>query len=40
MGDYQSDRDVDGADLAAYLSDPAGVTLEEFSANFGRADCR
>jgi Calcineurin-like phosphoesterase len=33
------DGDVDGSDLAAYISDPGDTALEDFAANFGRSDC-
>jgi hypothetical protein len=38
-GDFESDGDVDGVDLATLLAGAAGVTLEEFAANFGRINC-
>ena len=34
-----SDGDVDGSDLAAYISDPGDIELENFAAEFGRTDC-
>ena len=34
-----SDGDVDGADLAAYIVDPAGFSLDVFAADFGRTNC-
>jgi len=33
------DGDVDGADLADYISDSAGISLDDFAAEFGRIDC-
>jgi len=33
------DGDVDGADLAAYLADQAGITVENFAFEFGEANC-
>ena len=38
--DFDSDRDVDGSDLAIFAAGGGGdVTLEEFVAEFGRTDC-
>ena len=34
-----SDGDVDGSDLAAYISDSAGITLDVLAADFGKTDC-
>jgi Calcineurin-like phosphoesterase len=33
------DGDVDGSDLAEYISNPGGINLEDFAANFGRTNC-
>ena len=33
------DGDVDGSDLAAYLSDTSVMDLEDFAAEFGQTDC-
>ena len=33
------DGDVDGADLAAYIVDSAGISLDVFAADFGRTNC-
>jgi hypothetical protein len=38
-GDFNSDKDVDGSDLADYLFDSGGLGLEVFAANFGKANC-
>jgi len=38
-GDLNGDGDVDGADLAAYISNSAGISLADFAADFGRNDC-
>ncbi len=37
--DYEPDGDVDGADLAAYIADNAGISLADFAGDFGRTDC-
>jgi hypothetical protein len=34
-----ADGDVDGSDLAAYIADQAGISLNDFAAEFGRTDC-
>lgn len=34
-----ADGDVDGANLADYISDSAGISLNDFAAEFGRVDC-
>ena len=39
-GDVEPDGDVDGSDLAAYISGSMMIALEDFSANFGRTDCK
>ncbi|RLB32371.1 MAG: hypothetical protein DRH20_14890, partial [Deltaproteobacteria bacterium] len=38
-GDFEPDGDVDGADLAAWISDDHGLSLEDLAWSFGRADC-
>ena len=38
-GSFDADQDVDGSDLAAYIADSMGVSLEDFVADFGRTDC-
>lgn len=38
-GGFDDDHDVDGLDLALYISDAMGVGLEDFATDFGRADC-
>jgi hypothetical protein len=38
-GDLDADQDVDGKDLAAYSSDPGVLSLELFTANFGKINC-
>ena len=35
----EGDRDVDGADLAAYIADQAGISLADFAVEFGKTDC-
>jgi hypothetical protein len=40
QGDFApSDGDVDGSDLAVYISDPKNIDLEDFASEFGRTDC-
>jgi hypothetical protein len=39
-GDFNCDDDVDGIDLATYISDSAGISLEDFAGDFGKTDCR
>jgi len=38
-GDDDGDKDVDGADLAAYILDSGGISLNDFTTNFGKAIC-
>ena len=38
-GDFEPDGDVDGNDLADYISDSMGISLADFAENFGRNDC-
>ncbi|MHC4639178.1 MAG: WD40/YVTN/BNR-like repeat-containing protein [Planctomycetota bacterium] len=39
-GDFTpADGDVDGSDLAAYIADQAGISLNDFAAEFGRTNC-
>lgn len=38
-GDFDSDRDVDGSDLAIFAAGEIGITLGNFAANFGRTNC-
>ena len=38
-GDHDSDGDVDGSDLAAYVAGDLSVSLEEFAQDFGRVNC-
>jgi hypothetical protein len=38
-GDFEPDGDVDGSDLAAYISNSTGIDLGDFAANFGKNDC-
>jgi hypothetical protein len=38
-GDFDSDGDVDGKDLAEYIFDSGGLGLNVFAINFGRANC-
>lgn len=35
----EPDRDVDGADLAAYIADNAGISLADFAGEYGRINC-
>lgn len=37
--DFNGDGDVDGSDLASYVLDTAGISLDDFAADFGKADC-
>ena len=37
--DFDSDGDVDGEDLAAYIADDEGISLADFAEDFGRVDC-
>jgi hypothetical protein len=39
-GDYNGDLDVDGSDLKEHIMNPAGVSLADFAANFGKVDCQ
>ena len=39
LGDFEPDGDVDGADLAEYILNPAVIALEDFAPDFGRNDC-
>lgn len=36
--DFDYDGDVDGSDLAVFAADTAGISLEEFAAEFGRTN--
>ena len=38
-GDFEPDGDVDGADLAELVANPALLDLSTFAAEFGRTDC-
>jgi hypothetical protein len=38
-GDFDGDKDVDGADLADYLFDSGGIGLNVFADNFGKNNC-
>jgi hypothetical protein len=38
-GDCEPDGDVDGADLAAYIANNAGISLADFAIELGRTDC-
>ena len=38
-GDLDTDKDVDGKDLATQADGDTGVDLEDFAASFGRNDC-
>ena len=37
--DIDFDGDVDGSDLAGIIADPAAITLSNFAARFGTANC-
>jgi len=37
--DLDNDSDVDGSDLATFAGEETGITLEDFAANFGEAEC-
>lgn len=37
-GDFDSDGDVDGSDLAVFAAGGTSITLQEFALNFGRTD--
>jgi len=36
-GDFKSDKDVDGADLADYINSDSNVSLKQFASDFGKA---
>jgi hypothetical protein len=36
IGDFDSDCDVDGSDLAIYISNHMGISLESLASNFGK----
>jgi hypothetical protein len=38
-GDFNGDKDVDGADVAEYIFDSGGLSLDVFTANFGKSTC-
>lgn len=38
-GDFDTDGDVDGSDLATFAAGGTTITLEEFATDFGRTDC-
>jgi hypothetical protein len=38
-GDFDTDGDVDGSDLAVFAADLTGLILADFAADFGRTDC-
>ena len=38
-GDFDGDKDADGADLAEYIDDPGGLGLDVFAINFGKVSC-
>ena len=37
--DFEPDWDVDGSDLAAYISNSSGISLSKFAEEFGRTNC-
>ena len=38
-GDSDFDKDVDGLDLAEYISDSGGLDLNDFAMDFGKVNC-
>ena len=38
-GDVEPDGDVDGSDLAVFISNGAGISLGNFTHEFGRNNC-
>ena len=40
VGDFNTDGDVDGSDLAAYMLDNMGIDLADFAGNYGKVNCR
>ena len=40
VGDFDSDHDVDGADLFAYLSNSGSIDIGDFARYIGRTNCR
>ena len=38
-GDSDFDKDVDGWDLAEYISDSGGLDLNDFAMDFGKTNC-
>ena len=38
-GDFDTDGDVDGSDLTAYIVDHRGIDLYDFVVNFGKTNC-
>jgi len=38
-GDFDGDKDVDGADLAEYIFDSGGLSFDVFAVNFGESNC-
>lgn len=39
LGDDDFDKDIDGLDLAAYILDSGGMSLNDFAMNFGKEIC-
>lgn len=37
--DFTGDKDVDGNDLASFITNPQGISLADFASNFARTDC-
>jgi len=37
--DFNQDKDVDGNDLASFISNAQGIGLEDFASSFGKTDC-
>ena len=38
-GDFDGDKDVDGAHLVRYIHDSGGLGLDVFAINFGKVNC-
>lgn len=39
LGDFDTDGDVDGYDLAFFAAGGGSITLEEFAQDFGKTNC-
>jgi hypothetical protein len=38
-GDSDGDKDVDGTDIAEYIFDSGGLSLDVFAVNYGKSNC-